>query len=148
MTQTIDLAIAPIADSDIDAVVALWRRCDLTRPWNDPGGDIALARRGPNSAILVGRSEGAIVASIMVGHDGHRGWLYYLAVEPERRGKGFGRAITQAAEAWLLERGIVKAQLMVRPENSKAQAFYETIGYDEQSRIIYAKWLDGRAPTP
>jgi ribosomal protein S18 acetylase RimI-like enzyme len=142
------LAIAPIADGDIPAVIALWQACGLTRPWNDPAADIALARRGPNSAILIGRDGGAIVATAMVGHDGHRGWVYYVATDPERRGKGYGRAIMNAAEDWLRATGIEKLQLMVRPDNTKVQAFYQSIGYGEQQRIIYAKWLDGRELTP
>ena len=142
------LAVAPLTDADVEAVVALWERCGLTRPWNDPRGDIALARRGPNSAILVGRHAGAPVAAVMVGHDGHRGWFYYLAVDPDRQGSGFGREITAAAEAWLRERGIVKAQLMVRPGNERVRAFYQALGYGEQERIVFAKWLDGRPLTP
>jgi ribosomal protein S18 acetylase RimI-like enzyme len=142
------LVIAPIADADVPAVVALWQACGLTRPWNDPASDIALARRGPNSTVLIGCDNGAIVATAMVGHDGHRGWVYYVATDPERRGRGFGRAIMDAAEDWLRAAGIEKLQLMVRPDNTKVQAFYESIGYDEQPRIIYAKWLDGREPTP
>ena len=142
------LAIAPIADADIPAVVALWQACGLTRPWNDPASDIALARRGPNSTILIGRDGGAIVATAMVGYDGHRGWVYYVATDPDRRGKGYGRAIMNAAEDWLRAAGIEKMQLMVRADNTKVQAFYQSIGYGEQRRVIYAKWLDGREPTP
>jgi ribosomal protein S18 acetylase RimI-like enzyme len=142
------LSIAPIADADVAAVIDLWQRCGLTRPWNDPVADIALARRGPNSTVLIGRDGGAIVATAMVGHDGHRGWVYYVAVDPDRRISGHGRAIMNAAEDWLLQASIVKLQLMVRPDNSKVQAFYESLGYDEQERVIYAKWLDGREPTP
>ena len=143
-----DLAISAIADGDVAAVVALWQRCGLTRPWNDPTADIAFARRGPNSAVLVGRHDGTVVATVMVGHDGHRGWFYYLAVDPAWQGRGFGRAMTQAAEAWLRERGIAKAQLMVRADNDDVRAFYEALGYGEQERILFAKWLDGRPPTP
>jgi ribosomal protein S18 acetylase RimI-like enzyme len=142
------LAIAPIEDGDVTAVVALWERCGLTRPWNDPAADIALARRGANSTVLIGRDGSAIVATALVGHDGHRGWVYYVAVDPEHRGKGFGRAIMNAAEEWLRQAGIAKVQLMVRSDNTKVQAFYGSIGYDEQERVIYAKWLDGREPTP
>jgi ribosomal protein S18 acetylase RimI-like enzyme len=142
------LAVALLTDADVEAVVTLWERCGLTRPWNDPRGDIALARCGPNSAILVGRHEGALVATIMVGHDGHRGWFYYLGVDPSRRGCGFGGNITAVAEAWLRERGIAKAQLMVRPGNEQVRAFYQALGYGEQPRIVFAKWLDGRDPTP
>ena len=142
------LSIAPIEDDDVASVVALWERCGLTRPWNDPAADIALARRGDNAAVLVGRDGCNIVASVMVGHDGHRGWVYYVSVDPDCRGKGFGRIIMTAAEQWLRERGIQKLMLIVRRDNAKVQAFYETLDYAEQERILYAKWLDGREPTP
>src|SRR5439155_5916937 len=142
------LAIAPLEDADIGAVIALWQRCGLTRPWNDPAADIALARQGANAAMLLGRDGEAVVASVLVGHDGHRGWVYYVAVDPQHRKKGFGRAIMTAAEDWLRACGIQKLLLMVRPDNTQVQAFYETLDYDEQERIVYAKWLDGRDPTP
>ena len=142
------LSIAPIEDGDIAAVVALWQRCGLTRPWNDPAADIALARSGPNAAVLVGRDGNGIVASVLVGHDGHRGWVYYVAVDPDCRHNGYGRVIMDAAEDWLRASGIEKLQLMVRPDNSQVKAFYQSLGYLEQQRIVYAKWLDGREPTP
>jgi ribosomal protein S18 acetylase RimI-like enzyme len=142
------LSIAPIEDADVDDVIALWQRCGLTRPWNDPAADIARARNAANATVLIGRDGTTIVATAMVGHDGHRGWVYYVATEPEHRGKGHGRAIMHAAEDWLRQTGIEKLQLMVRADNAKVQAFYQSIGYGEQQRIIYAKWLDGRALTP
>jgi ribosomal protein S18 acetylase RimI-like enzyme len=142
------LAVAELADADIAAVIALWQACGLTRPWNDPASDIALARRGPNSTVLVGRDGSAIVATVMVGHDGHRGWVYYVATDPDRRGKGFGRTIMNAAEDWLRAAGIAKLQLLVRRDNAKAGDFYQSIGYAEAQTIVYAKWLDGREPTP
>ena len=142
------LAITAIEDADVSAVVALWERCGLTRPWNDPAADIALARRGPNSTILVGREDEKIVASAMVGHEGHRGWVYYVAVDPDRRGQGLGRTIMNAAEDWLRQAGIAKLQLLVRQDNAKASAFYETIGYDEAAVTVFAKWLDGREQAP
>ena len=141
------LAIADIADADVAAVIALWRACGLTRPWNDPDADIALARRDPNSTVLVGRHDGAIVATAMVGHDGHRGWVYYVAADPERRAQGYGRAIMNATEDWLRAAGIPKLQLLVRRENAAVAAFYQSIGYEEAQTIVFAKWLDGRAPT-
>lgn len=140
------LAIADIADADVDETIALWQRCGLTRPWNDPVSDIALARRSQNSTVLVGRADGAMVATAMVGHDGHRGWVYYVAVDPDRQKKGFGRAIMNAAEAWLRAAGVPKLQLLVRRENLKAGAFYQSIGYEEADTIVFAKWLD-RKPT-
>jgi ribosomal protein S18 acetylase RimI-like enzyme len=142
------LSITPIEDADVAAVIALWQRCDLTRPWNDPAADIAMARRGENATVLVGRDGRDIAASVLVGHDGHRGWVYYVSVDPDRRGKGHGREIMNAAEDWLRGHGIEKLQLMVRAGNAKVQTFYETLDYQEQARVIYAKWLDGREPTP
>jgi ribosomal protein S18 acetylase RimI-like enzyme len=145
---TAPLAIAPLDPADTDAVVALWERCALTRPWNEPRGDIALAMRGPNATILVGRAGSAIVASVLVGHDGHRGWLYYVAVDPSHRRRGLGKAIVMAAEDWLRLRGIRKAELLIRADNGAVQRFYETVGYNVEPRIVMTRWLDGRAPTP
>jgi ribosomal protein S18 acetylase RimI-like enzyme len=142
------LTIKTIEDGDITEVIALWQRCGLTRPWNDPAADIALARNGANAAVLTGRDGSDMVASVLVGHDGHRGWVYYVAVDPDHRHKGYGRVIMDAAEDWLRGRGIEKLQLMVRPDNTEVQAFYQSLDYFEQERIIYAKWLDGRDPTP
>ena len=142
------LAIAPIVDADVADVVALWQACRLTRPWNDPAADIALARKGSNAAVLIGRDGASIVATVLVGHDGHRGWVYYLAVDADCRGKGYGRVMMDAAERWLRDRGVEKLQLLVRPDNSRVKSFYHSLGYSEQERIIFAKWLDGRAPTP
>jgi ribosomal protein S18 acetylase RimI-like enzyme len=140
------LAIADIADADVATVIALWQACGLTRPWNDPATDIALARREPNSTILIGRDDDAIVATAMVGHDGHRGWVYYVAADPNRRAKGYGRAIMNAAEDWLRAAGIAKLQLLVRPENAGVAAFYQSIGFGEQKILFFTKWLDGREP--
>lgn len=142
------LAIAEAGDGDIDAVVSLWSACGLVREWNDPRSDIALARSGANAAILVGRADGQMVASIMVGHDGHRGWFYYLSVDPAAQRHGHGRAMVQAAEVWLAARGITKAMLMIRPDNAAVRAFYERLGYFDQPRTLLARWLDGRGPTP
>jgi ribosomal protein S18 acetylase RimI-like enzyme len=142
------LSIAAVEDADIPAMIALWQRCGLTRPWNDPAADIAMATRGPNAAVLAGRDGGGVVASVLVGHDGHRGWVYYVAVDPDHRHKGYGRAIMDAAEQWLRARGIEKLQLLVRGDNTEVHAFYQSLGYLEQERVVYAKWLDGREPTP
>ena len=142
------LSIASIEDADMAEVIALWQRCGLVRPWNDPAADIALARSGGNSDVLVGRADDAIAATVLVGHDGHRGWVYYVATDPDRRGRGYGRAIMNAAEVWLRAAGIAKLQLLVRRENAHAGAFYQSIGYAEAQTIVFAKWLDGRDPTP
>ncbi|MDD1526616.1 GNAT family acetyltransferase [Bradyrhizobium sp. WBOS7] len=141
------LAIDAITDADVEEVVALWRRCDLTRPWNDPHADIALARRRDNSTVLIGRDDGAIAATIMVGHDGHRGWVYYVAVDPDSQKRGFGRLIMAAAEDWLRAAGISKLQLLVRRENDRAHAFYGSLGFELSTSVMFQKWLDGRATT-
>lgn len=143
-----ELIIGQMTEADVDPVVALWLACGLTRPWNDPRSDIDFARKGPNSAILVGRSERKIASSVMVGHDGHRGWFYYLAVDPACQKRGFGRIMVNSAEQWLSARGIVKAMLMVRTDNTGVKTFYEKLGYFDQPRTILARWLDGRDPTP
>ena len=142
------LIVSPITDADVEPVIELWLRCGLTRPWNNPSADIAFARRGANATILIGRNEDKIAATAMVGHDGHRGWVYYVAVDPDHRGKDFGRAVMAAAEDWLRQQGVEKVMLMVRPDNKGVQAFYDKLGYDVQERVIYAKWLDGRPMTP
>ena len=142
------MSISSIEDSDIPEVIALWQRCGLTRPWNDPEADIALARRRSNSTVLIGRDGATIVATAMVGHDGHRGWVYYVAVDPDRRALGHGRMIMHASEDWLRQASIAKLQLLVRRENTRAGAFYQSLGYSESQSIMFAKWLDGREPTP
>jgi ribosomal protein S18 acetylase RimI-like enzyme len=142
------LLISPMRDEDVDALAALWELCGLTRPWNDPRGDIAFARKSPGSVILIGRFGGAVKASAMVGHDGHRGWVYYLAIDPAIQKHGFGALMMKAAEDWLREKGVAKAMLMVRADNTAVCSFYKAIGYETQERVIFAKWLDGRPMTP
>ncbi|WP_024279964.1 GNAT family acetyltransferase [Xanthobacter sp. 126] len=147
-TQTLDvdgltIAIGHASDADTEALAALWERAGLTRPWNDPHADIALARRGPHSTILVARDGGRILGSAMVGHDGHRGWVYYLAVEPDLQGRGLGRALLRAAEDWLRARAVPKLMLLVRPDNEKVRGFYAAEGYVEEPRIVFSRRLDG-----
>lgn len=136
------LHIRPLNDNDIAAVIALWQACDLTRPWNDPSADIAAARATPDAEIFVGCVGDKVAASVLCGHDGHRAWLYYLAVDPRCQGSGFGRRITRHAEDWLRSRGAVKVMLMIRPENDKVRAFYESLDYEIEPRIVMARRLD------
>jgi ribosomal protein S18 acetylase RimI-like enzyme len=148
VTTTSAITVTSVEDADIAEVIRLWKRAGLVREWNDPSDDIALARRQPNSTILLGRHDGALVASVLVGHDGHRGWVYYVSVDPDQRFRNFGRDIMTAAEDWLRARGIKKLQLMVRGDNARVHAFYQALGYYDQQRVTFAKWLDGRDPTP
>lgn len=136
------LDIRELDDGDIEIVVDLWERCGLTRPWNDPRGDIAFACGNPNSTILVGSLNEKIIASVMVGHDGHRGTIYYLSVDPDEQGHGLGRQIMTAAEDWLRSRGVWKLNLIVRSENTAVIEFYAAVGYDREDRVNMAKWLD------
>ena len=140
-----NLKIRPYGDGDRDSVVALWEACDLRKPWNDPDQDIALARETPSAEILIGEHDGKLAATVLVGHDGHRGYVYYLAVDPALRGEGFGTAIMRAAEAWLIERKVPKLQLLVRETNLEVKNFYAAIGYQPNPCHIMQRWLDGRA---
>jgi ribosomal protein S18 acetylase RimI-like enzyme len=127
--------------ADANDVIALWGACGLTRPWNDPAADFARAVAGPASAILLLREGDALVASVMLGFDGHRGWVYYLAVAPERRLAGLGRTMMDAAEAWLRARGAPKIQLMVREDNGAALGFYEALGLERQKVVTLGRFL-------
>ena len=133
--------IAPLGLTDIPALVALWEACGLTRPWNDPQRDARLAIEGATSAILGLRDGEALIASVMTGFDGHRGWVYYLAVAPDRRRAGLGRRLMHAAEAWLRERGAPKLQLMVRDSNVEALDFYRALGLEPQAVVTLGKFL-------
>lgn len=127
---------------EIEQIVLLWERCGLTRPWNDPANDIAFALGGPASTVLVGQDGDAIVASVMVGHDGHRGGVYYLAVDPDHQGSGLGRAAMQAAEDWLRQHGVWKLNLMVRSDNKGVVDFYRALGYEIEERINLSRRLE------
>ncbi|WP_395614385.1 GNAT family acetyltransferase [Allosphingosinicella sp.] len=133
--------IAPLGLGDVSALAALWEACGLTRPWNDPTSDARLAIEGATSAILGLRDGDALIASVMVGFDGHRGWVYYLAVAPDRRREGLGRQLMDAAEAWLRARGVPKLQLMVRASNEEALGFYEALGLERQEVVTLGRFL-------
>ena len=135
-------AVEVLAAADADAAVALWQAAGLTRPWNDPHADFTRALAGPTSAVLGLRDGGALVATVMVGDDGHRGWVYYLAVDPARQRGGLGRLMMAAAEDWLAKRGCPKLNLMVRGDNTQARGFYARLGYDLNDVVTLAKRLD------
>ena len=131
--------------SDKLAVIELWERCHLTRPWNDPSQDFDFAHSGPSSTVIVLETEGAIAGAALVGHDGHRGSTYYVGVDPKLQGIGAGRALMAAVEHWLSARGIWKLNLLVRRGNDGAVGFYEKLGYSDQDCVALGKRLDGRA---
>ncbi|HVF04501.1 MAG TPA: GNAT family acetyltransferase [Frankiaceae bacterium] len=130
----------PFTDADEDAVVALWERCGLTRPWNDPRRDIARKRTVQPELFLV-VDDGGIVGSAMFGYDGHRGWVNYLAVDPAHRGRGLGRALMAEGERLLTALGCPKLSLQVRTSNAEAIAFYDALGYRPDEVVSYGKRL-------
>jgi ribosomal protein S18 acetylase RimI-like enzyme len=136
------LDLGELGFAELDTAVELWRACGLTRPWNDPHADARRALEGPASTILAGRVGGRLAATAMVGADGHRAWVYYLAVAPDLRGAGYGAAMMRAVEAWARARGMPKLELMVRDENAAAAGFYEAIGYVREPVRVYARRLD------
>jgi ribosomal protein S18 acetylase RimI-like enzyme len=137
------ITIRSMQDADRDAVIALWHECALTRPWNDPDRDIALVVATADADILVGEQDGRIVATTMLGFDGHRGWIYYFGVAPDCRRAGLGRLLFEAAEAWMRARGVPKIQLMVREDNAQATGFYRAMDLEVQPVMTLGRRLDG-----
>ena len=137
------LTVRPASTDDEPRVVDLWRACGLVVPYNDPLADyrFALGREGSDVLVAVDPAE-RIVGAVMVGPDGHRGWLYYVAADPTLRLHGIGRTLTKAAESWLRQRGVAKVQLMVRETNTAVTSFYDRLGYEHTPRVIMAKWLN------
>jgi ribosomal protein S18 acetylase RimI-like enzyme len=133
--------IRPFEPGDEDAVVQLWHRCDLARPWNDARKDIARKRAVQPELFLVGEVAGEIVATVMAGYEGHRGWVNYLAVDPRSRGRGFARALMRHVEELLLARGCPKVSLLVRNSNPSALAFYRRLGYQQDESVPLGKRL-------
>ena len=119
----------PYRLSDAEALVSLWTLCGLTRPWNDPYLDIERKTGVDANGLLVLEDDSRLIGAVMVGYDGHRGWINYLAVHPDHRRRGLGRALMAAAEQRLAELGCPKVNLQVRASNQEAVAFYRRIGY-------------------
>ena len=130
-----------LTEADRGAAVAIWEAVGLTRPWNQPVDDFHRALAGPTSTVLGVFDDEELVATIMVGHDGHRGWVYYLAVQPSMQGQGLGSRMMQDAEGWLRELGVVKLNLMVRHSNSDALRFYKRLGYEDAEVTVLERWL-------
>ena len=127
---------------DGTAVVALWQACGLIRSWNDPHKDIARKRRVQPELFLVGEIDGAIVGSVMGGYEGHRGWVNYLAVDPEHRRSGLGRALMDEVETRLRALGCPKLNLQVRDDNRPALAFYARLGFEVDETVSLGKRLE------
>ena len=136
--------VHPLPSDQHAAAIALWHEAGLTRPWNDPLADLQRALAGPASTVLAVLDGERLLGTVMLGHDGHRGWVYYLAVAADARRRGIGSALVQACERWLVERDIPKLQLMVRSDNATAQAFYAPLGYEVVDVTVLGRRLDGR----
>ena len=135
------MEIRPYRESDQDAVVALWSECGLVRPWNDPVKDIRRKLRVQRDLFLVGSMDGRLVATMMVGYEGHRGWVNFLAVATDFRKQGLGRLMMDEAEARLREMGCPKVSLQIRRSNADVVAFYRSIGYAEDDVVSMGKRL-------
>ena len=142
-TWSTGFSIRSAKENDEAATVALWQACGLIVNYNDPHADFRFARAGATSDVLVAEDGlGRLVGSIMMGHDGHRGWLYYVATDPDTRLRGVARALIHAAESWLRGNGIRKAQLLVRRSNTGVVKFYEHLGFEESAVIVMQRWID------
>ena len=128
-----------------DAAVALWHEVGLARPWNDADADLRRALDSAASTVLAAHDGSGLVGTVMTGYDGHRGWLYYVAVRPDRQGTGMGRTLVRAAESWLVEQGAPKANLMVRGGNEAVLGFYEGLGYERSDTVVLGRLLGAGA---
>ena len=133
--------IRPFRREDTEPVVDLWQRCGLTRPWNDPRRDIERKLTVQPELFLVVERDAAVVATAMAGYDGHRGWVYYVAVDPALQGGGVGRTLMAEVEARLLALGCPKVSVQVRGGNEPVAAFYQRLGYAEDGATGYGKRL-------
>ena len=137
-----DRTIRTAQADEAEAVIALWTACGLTRPWNEPRADFDQALKTSTATILISGAGRSVEGSVMVGFDGHRGWVYYLAVYPQARRSGLGRALMAAAQDWLRAQGAPKIQLMVRDDNAEALSFYAALGLEVQPVVVLGRRLD------
>ena len=135
------MKIRVYAPEDQAAVIALWDACGLTRPWNDPARDIARKLTVQADGFLVGELDGKVIASAMFGYDGHRGWVNYLAVSPDHRGRGHGAQLMARGEAVLQDMGCPKLNLQVRKGNAEVLKFYAKLGYGDDEVVSLGKRL-------
>ena len=135
------MRIRPFQQGDQQGVIELWKRCGLVVPWNDPARDIERKSQLGADLFLVGETEGKLKATAMGGYEGHRGWVNYLAVDPDCRGRGFAREIMQALESRLLELGCPKINLQVRQSNVDVIRVYEALGYKRDAVVSLGKRL-------
>ena len=141
MTPSPTLHLRRYRADDEATVIALWHACGLTRPWNNPQLDIARKLTTQPELFLVGTVDATLIATAMVGFDGHRGWVNYLAVATSHRRSAIGRALMHEAERLLTERGCPKLNLQVRSTNVDVIAFYRSLGYAQDDVVSLGKRL-------
>lgn len=140
MTES-KIQIRPYLPGDENDVIELWRKCELTKPWNNPKLDIERKLKVNPELFLVGLLKSKIVATVIGGYEGHRGWINYLAVDPEYQRRGLGRQMMEVIEDKILDMGCPKINLQVRTENTSVIEFYNNIGYKTEDRMSMGKRL-------
>ena len=141
MTES-SLLIRPFKEGDEEALVSLWNMCKLTVPWNNPYKDIARKLKVQAELFLVGYLEDKLIASVMAGYDGHRGYINYFAVHPEFQARGYGKQLMDNVENGLRELGCPKINLQIREGNDKVFSYYQKLGFVEEKRINMGKRLE------
>lgn len=141
MTES-SLLIRPFQTEDEDALVALWKMCELTVPWNNPHKDIARKLQVQPELFLVGILDSSLIATVMGGYEGHRGWINYLVVHPDFQGKGYGQEIMNSVETGLREMGCPKINLQIRTGNNKIASFYQKLGFTNDHVVSMGKRLE------
>ena len=141
MTES-SLLIRPFKEGDEEALVSLWNMCKLTVPWNNPYKDIARKLKVQAELFLVGYLKDKLIASVMAGYDGHRGWINYFAVHPDFQARGYGKQLMDNVENRLRELGCPKINLQIREGNDKVLSYYQKLGFVEEKRINMGKRLE------
>ena len=136
------LLIRPFKEGDEEALVSLWNMCKLTVPWNNPYKDIARKLKVQAELFLVGYLEDKLIASVMAGYDGHRGWINYFAVHPDFQARGYGKQLMDNVENGLRELGCPKINLQIREGNDKVFSYYQKLGFVEEKRMKMGKKLE------
>ena len=139
--MTEEINIRPYQQADETEVIQLWKRCNLIVPQNDPEDDIARKLKVQSELFLVGVRDGRIIATIMAGYEGHRGWINYLAVSPDFRRQGIGRHLMETTEKKLLKIGCPKINLQIRETNTEMIEFYKRLGFVKDAVVSLGKRL-------
>jgi len=136
------LFIRPFQTEDEASVVSLWQLCELTVPWNNPYKDIARKLKVQPELFLVGMLDSLLIATVMGGYDGHRGWINYLAVHPDFQGQGYAQQVMENVESELRKRGCPKINLQIRSGNARVMAFYQKLGFTDDQALSMGKRLE------